>query len=211
MSTSSTLTYNSFEKQVYDVTFNNNDHITTTVTNVAYVAEQWISEVKYVHHHRLHKLIVGLDIEWRPNNRFHPNNPVAILQVCVGRRCLIFQIHYFVGGLPECLEDFLKEESYKFVGVGIEKDIIKLEEDLNMTVSKAYELGDLAEGRYNEKWLKNVGLKGLAKQVLGIELEKPKHISRSNWAVRYLSYEQVEYATVDAFVSFEIGRILFLD
>ncbi|KAF6144571.1 hypothetical protein GIB67_006063 [Kingdonia uniflora] len=206
MSTSSSLV-----QQVYDITFNDTyHHIITTVTHVPSVADAWIKEIKNFHRSRLHKLIVGLDIEWCPNNRYS-TNPVAILQLCVGKRCLIFQLLYAVSGLPGSVERFLLEECYTFVGIGIKDDVFKLESDYNWRVSNAVDLRDLAIGRYNEKWLKNVGLKSLAKEVLGIELEKPKYVARSNWAVPYLSDEQVEYATVDAFVSFEIGRILMLD
>ncbi|EDO33959.1 predicted protein [Nematostella vectensis] len=48
------------------------------------------------------------------------------------------------------------------------------------------------------------GLKKLAKTILGIELDKPKNISLSNWELFPLTYKQVSYAALDAWVSFKL-------
>jgi len=44
--------------------------------------------------------------------------------------------------------------------------------------------------------------------VLGVAVEKPQWITRSRWDDRRLTKEQVQYATIDAFLSYEIGRQL---
>lgn len=53
------------------------------------------------------------------------------------------------------------------------------------------------------------GLKNLAREVMGVQMDKPKSVTLSNWGKRVLSNKQIEYAAVDAFVSFEIGRMLY--
>lgn len=58
------------------------------------------------------------------------------------------------------------------------------------------------------KEMKNAGLKTLAKEVLGKEVEKPKKVSMSRWDNACLTLAQVQYACLDAFLSFEIGRSL---
>lgn len=58
------------------------------------------------------------------------------------------------------------------------------------------------------KELKNAGLKNMARFVLGKEMEKPKSVTRSRWDNRRLTPDQVHYACIDAYVSFEIGRVL---
>ena len=52
------------------------------------------------------------------------------------------------------------------------------------------------------------GLATLARHVLGVAVEKPQWITRSRWDDRRLTKEQVQYATIDAFLSYEIGRQL---
>ncbi|KAL3637096.1 hypothetical protein CASFOL_019395 [Castilleja foliolosa] len=66
-----------------------NDVVYTTVTHDPTTVSQWISDITSLYGHRL---IVGLDIEWRPNISRHQQNPAATLQLCVGRCCLIYQL-----------------------------------------------------------------------------------------------------------------------
>lgn len=61
---------------------------------------------------------------------------------------------------------------------------------------------------YRKKDLKSAGLKTLARVVLGRKMDKPKAVARSNWDSRRLTAVQVSYACIDAFVSFEVGRLL---
>lgn len=187
--------------KLYDVFFFS-DRILTTVTSNPDVVTNWISGIEYVHRSRLNRLIVGLDVEWRPNFTRHQNNPVATLQLCVGRRCLIFQVIY-CEYIPESLKEFLLNPRYAFVGVGIANDIEKLEEDYTLRVNNSVDLRELADCS-----LRNAGLKRLCQAVLGKEMEKPKHVAIGRWDNECLDNDQVQYACVDAFVSFEIGRCM---
>ncbi|KAH6779554.1 hypothetical protein C2S52_010791 [Perilla frutescens var. hirtella] len=192
---------------MYVVTFFD-DNILTTVTHDPEVVSEWISEVEFIHRRRLHRLIVGLDVEWVPSFDRHCRSPVATLQLCVGRRCLIYQISRSPC-IPQTLADFLLNESYTFTGVGVESDLEKLENDYGIGgEARCVDLGKVAAIEYGRKALKNVGLKGLASVVLEREMEKPQHVTLSRWDNWCLTEEQVHYASVDAFVSFEIGRIL---
>ncbi|XP_016456884.2 3'-5' exonuclease-like [Nicotiana tabacum] len=183
------------------------DRILTTVTNSPGYVGDWIWEIEAVHARRLDRLIVGLDIEWRPTFNRNQQSQVAILQLCVGRRCLIFQLqHCFY--IPLFLSDFLCNPSYTIVGVGIENDVEKLEKDYGIRVGNVFDLRHLAADAYGMRDLRNAGLKKLCQVVLGKEMEKPKNITLGKWDNEELSAEQVEYACIDAFVSFEIGRRL---
>ncbi|XP_075491558.1 3'-5' exonuclease-like [Primulina tabacum] len=183
------------------------DSIYTTVTDDCDAVSEWISEVESIHRHRLHHLIVGLDVEWRPPFSRSPN-PIAILQLCVGRRCLIYQIIHSQG-IPFSLTGFLSNSNYTFVGVGIESDLEKLEQDYGLrSYVKAVDLRDLAADEFGNRDLKCKGLKDLASLVLGKEVDKPRWVTLSRWDNRRLTYDQVEYACVDAFVCFEMGRML---
>ncbi|KAL0428433.1 UNVERIFIED_CONTAM: hypothetical protein Slati_3018100 [Sesamum latifolium] len=191
----------------YDVIFFG-DSVHTTVTHDPAVATHWISETESIHRRRLSCLIVGLDVEWRPSFNRYIQNPAATLQLCVGRRCLIFQLIYspFV---PSAIVDFLANPRYTFVGIGIEQDLEKLEEDYELGFNtRTVDLRSLAAAEYGRRELKNAGLKQLASLVLGKEVEKPKRVTMSRWDNQWLTPPQVQYACIDAFVCFEIGRIL---
>lgn len=61
---------------------------------------------------------------------------------------------------------------------------------------------------FKNEELKRVGLKVLAKQVLGYDMNKSKTVTMSNWSKSHLDRRQVEYACIDAWVSHAIfGRL----
>ncbi|KAK3218049.1 hypothetical protein Dsin_012019 [Dipteronia sinensis] len=172
------------------------------------MVESWISEIKLIHRRRLCRLIVDLDIEHQPDFNYKNEHPVATLQLCVRQRFLIFQIIH-APDIPQCLEDFLSNNKYSFMSVKVE-DAEKLENDYILSVGNAIDLRTLAaeQVQMNMMELKQSGLKGLSERVLGKKLEKPKQIQLSNWDDRKLSCDQVQYACLDSFVSFEIARTL---
>ncbi|KAK2651888.1 hypothetical protein Ddye_011744 [Dipteronia dyeriana] len=187
---------------IYDVTFYEHQ-IQTLVTHSPSMVDSWISEIERIHR----RSIVGFDVEWRPNFQRNQDNPVATLQLCVGGRCLVFQLIH-APNIPRSLVNFLLNQNYTFVGVGIDKDVEKLEEDYNLRVGNRVDLRGLAADALETVGLRNAGLKSLSKEVLGLEISKPKGITMSRWDYQWLSAKQIQYACLDAFVSFEIGRTL---
>lgn len=207
-----TITIKSFELPyhsyaLYDVTFFD-DTIKTLVTHTPCLVDTWISDIEHLHHHRLHRLTVGLDIEWLPN--FYRNqvpNPPATLQLCVGRNCLIFQL-LFAPEIPQSLKNFLLDADYTFVGVEINRDVEKLRDSYGLEVQNTVDLRGLAADWTGKDWIRSRGLVNIAKEVLGKDFEKPKNVTVSHWDDDWLSLDQIQYACVDAFVSFEIGKKL---
>ncbi|KAF8398125.1 hypothetical protein HHK36_017050 [Tetracentron sinense] len=184
--------------QFFEVTLFN-DHIETLVTHTPSMVDTWIADTEYIHRHRLNNLIVGLE------------NPVAILQLCVGRRCLIFQLLRLPSpSIPPSLASFLNNRDYSFVGVGIGRDVQKLMVDHGLRVSRSFDLRRLAARVLNMSELRHAGLRRLAREVLEKDVEKPTEVTLSGWDSEFLTLAQVQYACVDAFLSFEIGRTLFL-
>lgn len=100
------------------------------------------------------------------------------------------------------------DEDYTFVGVGIDSDVQKLENDYGLEVCNTVDLKLLAAAELGIKGLRHAGLKALAWEVLEKELDKPRNVTLSAWDNRRLSDAQVCYACLDSFVSFEIGRVL---
>lgn len=174
--------------------------IQTIVTDDGHIAENWVNQQKG-------QEIVGFDLEWRPNFRKGSDNKTALLQLCTDNGCLIIQM-LFLDFIPEALVRFLKDPGVKLVGVGIGCDVAKLRNDHGLECGGQHELGVLAVERLEMRELKQVGLKGLAMEVLGLSLSKPKSISTSNWACRTLGESQIRYACIDAYVSFAIGKKL---
>ncbi|EPS59715.1 hypothetical protein M569_15090, partial [Genlisea aurea] len=153
------------------------------------------------------RVIVGLDIEWRPHNSQY-YNPAATLQICVGDNCLIFQLLH-ADRIPPSLIDFMSSRRNIFVGVGIESDLGMLQSDYNFGFGVNWkDLRTLAADKYGMEDLKRSGLKRLANMILNIDMEKPEDVTRSRWDDQYLSGDQIKYAAVDAYACFEIGRAL---
>ncbi|KAI3909631.1 hypothetical protein MKW98_014048 [Papaver atlanticum] len=179
--------------------------VRTTVTHSASVVDQWIASVYTDFRNKLKNLVVGLDIEWSRKSRDgYSRNKVAVLQLCFSTRCLIFQISR-CDEIPESLADFLSNESFIFVGAGIDGDAHKLWVDYGLYVGRTEEVGTLAAYKltktfldYRNSGLYNAGLKNLAKDVLGLELPKERKIQTSNWNVGFLNEQQIEYACLDA-------------
>ncbi|PWA69364.1 3'-5' exonuclease domain-containing protein [Artemisia annua] len=146
--------------------------------------------IERIHSRRLQNLVVGLDIEWRPNQNADMENQVAVLQLCVGRRCLIFQIMH-APFTPKSLIKFLSNPNYIFVGVGVNNDASKLWRDYRIGVGRTADLRALAVQAFNANELKTVGLKGLTRWVLGKDFVKPKYVTMSRWDNEWLTLAQV--------------------
>lgn len=87
----------------------------------------------------------------------------------------------------------------------------KLLEDYNLHVVNVRDLRELAVENLHEPAYPNMrqaGLKAIAPCLLDVEVEKPRRVTLSWWDNRWLSDEQVQYAVVDAFLSYELGRQL---
>ncbi|KAK7256839.1 hypothetical protein RIF29_30370 [Crotalaria pallida] len=191
---------------LYDVTFHSHS-IRTLVTSSPPHVDSWISQTLNLYPNYRRNLIVGLDVEWRPTFSANSTNPVAIIQLCVADRCLIFQILH-APSIPRSLASFLVDARNTFVGVGIKEDAEKLMRDYNLRVGNTVDLRGVAADYYGDRGLKQAGIKTLSLKVLGLEVEKPKRVSMSRWDDRWLTAKQVQYACVDAFVSYEVGRRL---
>lgn len=188
------------------VTFDD-ECVLATVTSSGDEVAAWLATIQRIHRRRLRRLVVGLDAEWLPQRQRGGRNPVAVLQLCVGRRCLLFQICH-ADYLPNALFDFLADDRFTFVGVGVSADAENLLDDYDLLVRRPVELGPMAVEETGRTELRRAGLVTLARAVMGTELQKPKWVTLSRWDCEWLSLEQVKYACIDAFVSFEIGRRL---
>ncbi|RYR62252.1 hypothetical protein Ahy_A04g019685 [Arachis hypogaea] len=197
-----------WDTHMYKVIFHGN-FIETCRTSNPSIVDDW---VQFMSSHfgfsSNQNRLIGLDVEWKPNTqRNAPRNPVATLQLCQGENCLVYQILH-APYIPQSLLDFLKSRNNTFVGAGIDADAQKLLEDYHLHVTNCTDLRVLAEHVLGGRELRNAGLKTLAARVMGVELEKPSYTMRSYWDVERLNPQQ--YACLDAFVSYEVGKRLFV-
>ncbi|KAJ4836087.1 hypothetical protein Tsubulata_929654 [Turnera subulata] len=178
-----------------------NHRISTTVTATPSVVRRWINQT--LHFYRFHRgrLVVGLGVQWVPSS-----DEAATLQLCVGSRCLIFQLLH-TDTVPLCLRRFLEDPDHTFVGVWNHRDEELLESYHNLRVERLIDLRDVADAELGIG--RQVSLGRLANEVLGFDgVVKDVWVGRSDWGAEWLSEEQVQYACVDAAVSFLVGKEL---
>ena len=188
-----------------DVVMDGGAVIRTTVTNSGDAVKRYLREVRA--HGR--RLTVGLDTEWRVvHGEAGRANRMAVLQLCVGRRCLVFQIAR-ADYVPAALRVFLACPDHSFAGVAVGNDVERLHVDCGIAVAGAVDLRHVAAEVLARPELRGAGLKTLAREVMGAHVDKEERVTRSRWD-RPLSTEQVRYASIDAFVSYEVGRLLLL-
>ncbi|KAL0374580.1 UNVERIFIED_CONTAM: hypothetical protein Sradi_3373700 [Sesamum radiatum] len=193
----------------YTVDFHG-EFIQVTVAKKAAHVHQWISGILRLHRPCLHrKLIVGIDTEWLPNIAPGDDHPIAILQLCVGQHCLVIQLLH-ADCIPPSLYAFLADPRHVFCGVGVQEDVKKLYDHHGLTVVNTADLNDLASlaSGANGREYNHMGLKKMAAAILGKAMMKPLQVTLSKWDSHNLDFEQVEYAAIDAFVSFQIAVAL---
>ena len=77
-----------------------------------------------------------------------------------------------------------------------------------MKLKNAVDLRELAAAIKGRPEMNEWGLNFLAKEIAGLDLEKSPCVKYSDWGIRALLNNQIEYAVVRAFVSFDVGRLL---
>jgi hypothetical protein len=191
----------------YTVNLHGNE-IKVTVTAVASVVRKWLNAAlffrrRYIHQNRL---IVGLGVQWTPGGR---DPPADTLQLCIGRRCLIFQLAH-ANYIPTNLRNFLLNPNNTFVGFWNHSDRRKLESSVDEI--KMYRdpldlrLYAAAEDEDDDENLARASVDEIVEKCLGYEVEQSGEIARSDWDDKILSDEQVVYASVDAYCAFQIGK-----
>lgn len=63
----------------------------------------------------------------------------------------------------------------------------------------------MAAKKFREREMKRQGLKSLMLFFTDTYMEKPKHITLSQWDAKELSFAQIKYACIDAYASYVLG------
>lgn len=181
--------------------------VLVTVTSSAAVARRWVHHVRYNHSRRVRsgRLVVGLETQWR---RAVPAGPAAVLQLCIGHRCLVFQLSC-CPDVPEALKNFLADARVSFAGVGAADSTRRLG-CRGLRVANAREVRRLAAFKYGGDW-RDTAMEKLAHLVLAHRVVRESGaMDWSDWESPVLTMAQVMYACVDAYVAFRLGLALLL-
>ncbi|KAH9616098.1 hypothetical protein KSS87_022817 [Heliosperma pusillum] len=98
------------------------------------------------------------------------------------------------------------DPDWMFSGVGVGSDAKLLAKDYELDVAKTLGVSRMAANM--GKLRVNVGLKEVAKAVLGWDVEKRMEVTMSQWSNEVLDDGQVMYACLDAFLSYQIAKQL---
>ncbi|GMP87425.1 hypothetical protein CsSME_00039807 [Camellia sinensis var. sinensis] len=171
--------------------------IEATVTDKASVVEEWVREARSLHVGQ-HDMIVGLDCEWKPNTISSMNYRTATLRLCIGTRRRIIQLCY-IDYIPQSIKfkSFLSDSNFTFVGVEVGDDVSKLRNEYGLICTSTADIQALAMSRRPLQFYRMPGLKSLAYLLVGLSMENPMHVCRSNWEARVLDEKQIEYACID--------------
>ncbi|XVF66087.1 hypothetical protein PTKIN_Ptkin10aG0006000 [Pterospermum kingtungense] len=197
---------NPYKFRTFTVTFFSHP-ITTTVTATPSVVRSWLFRVLCLHRFRRNRLVVGLGVQWNPSSSIDHPPTAATLQLCIGRQCLIFQLLHATQ-VPLSLRRFLADHRNTFVGNWNHCDeSMLLRSKHRLSVARLVDARMVAAERNGLS--RQLSMEKLAEIFLGAdEVKKPKRIGLSAWDAYWLSEEQIQYACVDAHVSFELGRAL---
>ncbi|KAF4394727.1 hypothetical protein F8388_015633 [Cannabis sativa] len=166
-------------------------------------------------------------------NKEYKDREYDLLQICIEDQCLVVKLDrrggcWYTRFNCKTLKEFLLDHRVTVVGVGLENLVERFEEDYGWEMPKIVDLRDLwaqaqaqsqAQVQQVRKNLNRFGIARLAKVVLGEEMNLVKpakikwwsHPYNSNNPPRFHSDDVIKYATVEAFLVFQMGIKLVRD
>ncbi|XP_054153701.1 bifunctional 3'-5' exonuclease/ATP-dependent helicase WRN-like [Oppia nitens] len=152
------------------------------------------------------KVVVGFDAEWVAFPRM---SKVCLVQLCFdGIECHLIHLSAMDYYFPELLTQLLTDDHFIKVGLNIAGDFNKLQrdyrlpfDDIVMSPNKSvidlnYMAGKLLG------FTKRMSLSDMSYKFLGQPISKVQRLT--NWSKNPLSDEQLQYAAIDAYASYEL-------
>lgn len=171
--------------------------VRTTVTSVPSAARGWVHVIHRCGAYRRGRLVAGLGVQW-------VSGQAATLQLCVGSRCLVFQLRH-AGHCPDALRGFLLDSNVILVALW-DRGVA----GMLMGSRHALQVGWLVDARMAAHQLRGCGrgatMGQLAEELLGIRgMSKDEAVGCSDWEDEELTGEQVEYACHDVLLAYLIA------
>ncbi|KQK14634.1 uncharacterized protein LOC104582011 [Brachypodium distachyon] len=187
--------------------------LTVRYTSKATIVEDCIDRFYELLDKEQHR-IVGLDVKFtrakrgkQKNLPDHMRQKAAVIQLCVGTYCLVYQMCHADRLSPKFC-DFLLDESIEFVGVGITQDTEILAR-CQLQVAKHVDIQKIYKVPNNGKEIDS--LCDLAEHLIDPWYKDTKHgvdhRFHNHWE-KPLSEDHVRHASLDAYASYEIYRQL---
>jgi len=144
--------------------------------------------------------IIGFDTETRPSFKKGERHQVALLQLATDEKAFLFRLDKI--GLHSDIIKILTNPDIVKTGVAIHDDLKALKSHTDFTPESFVELQTFV----NDFGIDDNGLKKLTCNLLGFRISKKARLS--NWEVDEYTEEQKKYAATDAWVSYEIYKLL---
>lgn len=182
-------------------------------TNSENLANTWFS---LYNGDRRRKRVVGLHFQLLQPLPACPHPPVASIQICVNGGVFIYHM-YCASDLPIALQQFMDDPNNTFFGVNSRREWQLFRRSTLYNGNIAYRsLGTLAALHFGRAELLNADLAQLALTILGEEQltlnDEGEEFTMQevdlDWDKHTLSDEQVMYAVISAYLSYELGRAL---
>ena len=147
---------------------------------------------------------IGFDTESKPTwSKGALRTGPHVIQFALSDRAYIVQTP--LGILADPLRSIIESEYIVKIGFGLNSDRGPLFRNLGFRLKTTVELSQVLRVlNYQQK----LGVKAAVAIVLGKNLNKPKSITTSNWALPKLSARQLEYAANDAFAALKVFRAM---
>ncbi|KAJ6447833.1 ribonuclease H-like domain-containing protein [Mycena vitilis] len=149
-------------------------------------------------------------VEGKKNKRFRviwSNIGLRLVQIAREDEVWVMDM-WKIRAFPYELRRVLESPNIAKVGVGLNSDILVFWDDMRFEMGNMVDAGMMARLLLAEKYPKgsfnNLALKTCVEDILGNSMDK--ELSDSNWGASKLSYEQKEYAAMDAMASLRVYR-----
>ncbi|XP_042481809.1 uncharacterized protein LOC122062169 isoform X2 [Macadamia integrifolia] len=178
--------------------------IDITVTNDEREAGKWVTKVESYGQKKGHEtFMVGLEVKCQLNSPKVPS-PITILQLCVGRLCLLNQIYHEKKSSDGIFRAFLQNPMYTFVGIS--NTVAKIQQQYNVTVPVTKDIAMVASEKQPE--YSNFGLHQLCDRILKVTIKPSRDAQLGDWGAETLCDEQISEAAREAFVCLRMRLVV---